>query len=199
MKNGYVLNCRNEKSAVYIDPGDEVLQVIDYIKQKELVLEAVIATHAHMDHICGIGTLKREFDVPVYLHRDDEFIYNGLTEQSRFFGMNYAPAPPVDVYMEDGNVLCFGSLELEVFHTPGHSPGEVCLKSGEHMFTGDLIFAGSVGRTDLPGGDMDVLMNSIRRVIVPLPGETSLWPGHGPGTTVSRELTGNPFRNSFLP
>jgi len=198
MKNGYVLTIGDEKDAVYIDPGDEVVQVIDFIRQKGLDLKAIVATHAHMDHICGIRTLKQEMDVPIYLHQDDEFIYSGLSEQSRYFGMNYEPAPPVDAYMEDGSILRFGSIELEVFHTPGHSPGGVCLKNGRNMFTGDLIFAGSVGRTDLPGGDMEVLMNSIRRVIVPLPAETVLWPGHGPKTTSGHELERNPFRNSFL-
>ena len=199
MKNGYILTLGSRKEAVYIDPGDEVVQAMEYIRQGWLGLQAVVATHAHMDHICGIRHLKKEVDVPVYLHRDDEFIYAGLSEQSRFFGMNYESPPPVDIYLEDGKILSFGGIELEVFHTPGHSPGGVCLKNGKNMFTGDLIFAGSVGRTDLPGGDMEVLMNSIRRVIVPLPGDTVLWPGHGPQTTAGFELERNPFRNSFLP
>ncbi len=199
MKNGYVIALPADRKAVYIDPGDEAGQMIGFIKQNGLQLQAVIATHAHMDHICGIGTVKKEWDVPIYLHPDDEFIYSGLQEQSRYFGMNYKPAPPVDFYMEDGQVLCFGGLEIKVRHSPGHSPGGVCLEVGNNVFTGDLIFAGSVGRTDLPGGDMDVLMNSIRRIIVPLPEETSLWPGHGPRTTAGREIRSNPFRKSFLP
>lgn len=199
MKNGYVVACAGENEAVYIDPGDEAGQMISFIEKNDLLLQAVIATHAHMDHICGIGTVKKRWDVPVYLHREDGFIYSGLEEQSRYFGMNYQPPPPVDFYMEEGQVLCFGELELKVYHTPGHSPGGVCLEAGDNLFTGDMIFAGSVGRTDLPGGDFDVLMNSIRRMIAPLPEEQSLWPGHGPRTTVGQELRGNPFRNSFLP
>lgn len=199
MKNGYVVACAGESEAVYIDPGDEAGQVISFIEKNDLQLQAVIATHAHMDHICGIGTVKKRWDVPVYLHREDEFIYSEMEVQSRYFGMNYSPPPPVDFYMEEGQVLSFGGLELKVYHTPGHSPGGVCLEAGDNLFTGDLIFAGSVGRTDLPGGDYDVLMNSIQRIIVPLPESRSLWPGHGPRTTVGQELKGNPFRNSFFP
>ncbi|MFH1964334.1 MAG: MBL fold metallo-hydrolase [Acidobacteriota bacterium] len=199
MKNGYVVACTGESEAVYIDPGDEVGQVISFIEKNDLQLQAVIATHAHMDHICGIGTVKKRWDVPVYLHREDEFIYSEMEVQSRYFGMNYSPPPPGDFDMEEGQVLSFGGLELKVYHTPGHSPGGVCLEAGDNLFTGDLIFAGSVGRTDLPGGDYDVLMNSIQRIIVPLPESQSLWPGHGPRTTVGQELKGNPFRNSFLP
>jgi hydroxyacylglutathione hydrolase len=199
MKNGYVVACAADRKAVYLDPGDEAGQMISFIESNHLQLEAVIATHGHMDHICGIGEVKKKLDVPVYLHRDDEFIYTGLETQSRYFGMSYKPAPPCENYLEDGQVLNFGGLELKVYHTPGHSPGGVCLEAGNNLFTGDLIFAGSVGRTDLPGGDHDVLMNSIRRMIVPLPEERVLWPGHGPRTTVGAELKGNPFRNSFLP
>ncbi len=199
MKNGYVVGTAGDRKAVYIDPGDEAGQMIRFIEKNDLSLQAVLATHGHMDHICGIGTVLAKWKVPVYLHREDEFIYSGLGEQSRYFGMNYSPAPPVDHYLEDGQVLSFGELEFKVYHTPGHSPGGVCLEKGDNLFTGDLIFAGSVGRTDLPGGDMETLMDSIRRRIASFPEDTILWPGHGPRTTVGNELRSNPFRNSFLP
>ncbi len=199
MKNGYVVASSVDRKAVYIDPGDEAGQMISFIEKNNLLLQAVIATHAHMDHICGIGIVKKKWEVPVCLHQDDEFIYSALQEQSRYFGMNYKPAPPVDIYLEDGQVLKYGELELKVRHSPGHSPGSVCLETGNNVFTGDLIFAGSVGRTDLPGGDMEVLMNSIREIIVPLPEDTSLWSGHGPRTTAGQERRSNPFKNSFLP
>jgi len=198
MKNGYIVASALDQTAVYLDPGDEASGMIGFIEERGFRLEAVIATHAHIDHINGIGTVKRKWDVPVYLHPDDEFIYAGLEAQGRFFGVDCSTAPPVDVHLSDGQVLDFGDLSFRVRHTPGHSPGGVCLEIGDNVFTGDLIFAGSVGRTDLPGGDMEVLMDSIRRVIVPLPEETVLWPGHGPRTTVGRELRSNPFRNGFL-
>lgn len=199
MKNGYLVGTETDRKAVYIDPGDESVQIIGLIKERGFSLEAILLTHGHMDHICGVGSVKEKWDVPIYLHQADQFIYDGLQEQSRFFGMNYSPAPPVDRYLEDMQSLRFGSLELKVYHTPGHSPGGVCLEIGENVFSGDLIFAGSVGRSDLPGGDMDTLMRSIREMMEALPETSILWPGHGPKTSVGRELKTNPFRNSFLP
>ena len=198
MKNGYILGSKNDRNAVYIDPGDEAGQMISYLQDKELSLQAVIATHGHMDHVCGIAQVREKWDVPIYLHPDDEFIYSGIKQQAQFFGLDCVPAPPVDHYLRDEQELEFGEIRLKVYHTPGHSPGGVCLETGDHLFTGDLIFAGSVGRTDLPGGDMESLMKSIRERIVPLPKEQILWPGHGPRTTVGEELKNNPFRNSFL-
>lgn len=198
MKNGYILGSKNDRKAVYIDPGDEAGQMISYLRENSLALQAIIATHGHLDHVCGIAEVKSVWNVPIYLHPDDEFIYSGIKQQGRFFGMDCDHAPPVDHHLRDKQELEFGEIKLKVYHTPGHSPGGVCLETGENLFTGDLIFAGSVGRTDLPGGDMEMLMRSIRETIVPLPESRILWPGHGPRTTVGEELRSNPFRNAFL-
>ncbi len=192
-KNGYVLSCVQTGEATFIDPGDEAPQLLDWIEEKELRLTSITLTHAHMDHICGVGAVKEVWDVPIFLHPDDLFLYDRLEEQSRMFGMNYPPAPPVDQEIAEGDLLSVGDLRLSTLHTPGHSPGSVSLVLDDHVFCGDVIFAGSIGRTDLPGGSLEILMSSIRDKILPLGDDRHLLSGHGPGTTVGRERVTNPF------
>ena len=198
MKNGYVLACRATGQAVYIDPGDEANELLDFVNGKSLNLISIVNTHGHMDHICGNRIVKQSCDIPIYLHRDDEFLYSALRKQGQWFGFDYEPAPSVDRYLEDEQTLQVGNLELRVHHTPGHSPGSVCLEVGDHVFCGDLIFAGSVGRTDLPGGAPRLLLRMIRERILPLGEDKILHPGHGPSTTVGRERLTNPFLNGEL-
>jgi hydroxyacylglutathione hydrolase len=198
MKNGYVLACRETRKAVYIDPGDEADEMLDFLRESELSLVSILNTHGHMDHICGNRTVKQACDVPIYLHRDDQFLYSALRKQGKWFGFEYEPAPPVDCYFEDEQTLPVGNLEVRVLHTPGHSPGSVSLQVEEHVFCGDLIFAGSVGRTDLPGGAPRLLLRMIRERILPLGENKVLHPGHGPSTTVGRERLTNPFLNGEL-
>lgn len=198
MKNGYVLACPETLHAVYIDPGDEAAQTVDWIREQGLELQAVLNTHAHMDHICGNLQVKQVWDVPIYLHPDDAFLYEALPKQGQWFGFRYDPAPPVDRYYREGDSVPVGNLTVRILHTPGHSPGSVCLQTGDHVFCGDLIFAGSVGRTDLPGGAPRLLIQMIREKILCLPDSTQLYPGHGPATTVGRERLTNPFLNGEL-
>jgi glyoxylase-like metal-dependent hydrolase (beta-lactamase superfamily II) len=198
MKNGYLLACPRTGKAAYIDPGDEVEEMLSWFEGQGLELAAILNTHAHMDHICGIRRLKERRDVPVYLHAADEFLYNALSQQGEWFGFRYDPAPPVDRYLAEGDVIPLGDLQIRVLHTPGHSPGSVSLVVGQHVFCGDLIFSGSVGRTDLPGGDPRLLLRMIREKILSLTDSTVLHPGHGPATTVGRERVTNPFLNGEL-
>jgi hydroxyacylglutathione hydrolase len=193
MKNGYVLACPQSRQAAYIDPGDEAPLLVDWIKQRNLQLQAVINTHGHLDHISGVSKVKQEWAVPVYLHRGDEEYYHALSQQAQWFGLDYPPAPGIDRYLEDGQELEVGNLRLKVHHTPGHSPGGVCLEVDGHLFCGDLIFAGSVGRTDLPGGSYETLIKSIREKVLPLGDDMILHPGHGPDTTIAKERQFNPF------
>ncbi|HSR50149.1 MAG TPA: MBL fold metallo-hydrolase [Acidobacteriota bacterium] len=193
MKNGFVLACKATQQAAYIDPGDEAPQLLEWIEQKQLKLVSIPLTHAHMDHITGVGEVKAEHDVPIYLHPDDAQLYEGLEQQGIMFGFPCQPAPPYDHDLKEGDKLQVGRLTLDVIHTPGHSPGHVCFVVGQHVFCGDAVFAGSIGRTDLPGGDYNTLINSIREKILPLGDEKILHPGHGPDTTVERERQTNPF------
>lgn len=192
-KNGYVLFCRETKRAAYLDPGDEVERMLEWIDDEGLTLECVLNTHGHLDHISGIRTLKGLYSVPVYLHRHDEELYDSLVQQGNWFGLQFEAPPKIDGYLEDGQIVKVGNLEIKVVHTPGHSPGSVCLVVGDHVFCGDLIFAGSVGRVDLPGGSGPILMESIETRILTLPDETVLLPGHGNATSVGAERYGNPF------
>lgn len=204
MKNGYVLACASTGQAAIIDPGDEVDQLLVLIAGMKIDVRAILLTHAHVDHISGVATARKAFGAPVYLHRDDLFLYDRAVQQGAMFGLTVGVQPPVDVFFEHGMRLDVGNLEVRVHHTPGHCPGEVCLQvgsagtPGRHLFVGDSLFAGSIGRTDLPGGDYDVLMRSIVSVIFPLGDEATVYPGHGPATTVGRERTTNPFVLDYL-
>jgi glyoxylase-like metal-dependent hydrolase (beta-lactamase superfamily II) len=155
-------------------------------------------THAHIDHVTGVRAAKDAYDVPVYLHRDDLFLYEGTVQQGAMFGFKVSQPPPIDIFY-DMTPIHFGDYEVRVHHTPGHCPGGVCLQigrtgaAGEHLFVGDTLFAGSIGRTDLPGGDYDVLMESITGVLFPLGDDKIVHPGHGADTTIRRERETNDF------
>ena len=199
-KNGFVVGCERTREAVLIDPGDEADQLIAAVHEAGVDVRYVLLTHAHVDHVSGVAAAKEAFDAPVYLHEADLFLYDVAEQQGAMFGLTVRQPPPVDAFY-DGSVITFGDYEVRVLHTPGHCPGGVCLqigKAGEpghgrHLFVGDTLFAGSIGRTDLPGGDYDVLMRSITRVLFPLGDDAVVHPGHGPDTTIGRERTTNPF------
>jgi hydroxyacylglutathione hydrolase len=202
-KNGFVVGCERTREAVLIDPGDEVDQLLGAVQELEVEPQYILLTHAHVDHITGVAFARETFDVPVYLHRDDLFLYERAVDQGAMFGFKVRQPPPVDAYY-DGSPVLFGDYEVTIHHTPGHCPGGVCLQigrkdtAGDHLFVGDTLFAGSIGRTDLPGGDYDVLMRSITQVLFPLGDEAIVHPGHGPDTTIRRERTTNPFVLEYL-
>jgi glyoxylase-like metal-dependent hydrolase (beta-lactamase superfamily II) len=198
-KNGFVVGCEETREAVLIDPGDEVEGLLAFAKRQELRMRHILLTHAHVDHITGVGAAKRALDVPVYLHRDDLFLYERAREAGAMFGLRVEPQPPIDVFYSLPQVITFGAYEVRPYHTPGHCPGGVCLqigKTGEvgkHLFVGDTLFAASIGRTDLPGGDYNTLMTSIRTVLFAFDDESIVYPGHGPTTTIGHERRTNPF------
>jgi hydroxyacylglutathione hydrolase len=199
MKNGYVLGCEHTREGVVIDPGDEVELLLKTVADHGLSIRYILLTHAHMDHITGVGRAKQALGAPVGLHRDDNFLYEAVVHQGLAFGFHVDPQPPVDFFYEDGGGWQFGRYEVRVHHTPGHSPGGVCLvvssegASDRTLFVGDTLFAGSIGRTDLPGGDLPTLIRSIRSVLFSFPDETPVYSGHGPVTTIGREKRTNPF------
>ena len=202
-KNGFVVGCERTGKAVVIDPGDEVDELLGAIQQLDVQVSHILLTHAHIDHITGVAAAKRALDVPVYLHKDDLPLYEHVAEQGAMFGVRVEAQPPIDVFY-DGTPIFFGGYEVRAHHTPGHCPGGVCLQVGPkgesstHLFVGDTLFAGSIGRTDLPGGNYDVLMRSITEVIFPLGDGAPVHPGHGPDTTVARERATNPFVLEYL-
>lgn len=201
MKNGFVLGCPRTKEGIVIDPGDEVDQLIAAARAHDLRIVRVLLTHAHLDHVTGVGAAKDAFGVPVYLHRDDQPMYDAAVQQGLMFGLRVEQPPPVDAHyaMTDDEQLGFGDFAVDVLHTPGHCPGGVCLAIGprdsaeRELYVGDTLFAGSIGRTDLPGGDHETLLASIRNVLFRFPDETVVHPGHGPSTTIGEEKRTNPF------
>jgi hydroxyacylglutathione hydrolase len=198
-KNGFVVGCEETREAVLIDPGDEVQSLLDYAERNGLKIRHILLTHAHVDHVTGVAAAKRALNVPIYLHRDDLFLYDHAVETGAMFGLRVEPQPPIDVFYAPGQVITFGNYEVRAFHTPGHCPGGVCLQigkkgeTGNELFVGDTLFAGSIGRTDLPGSDYDVLMASIRTVLFPFGDDARVHPGHGPSTTIGDERRTNPF------
>lgn len=200
-KNGYVVACEETGEAVLIDPGDEVDDLLRVIRATASDVKAILLTHAHLDHITGVGRARQELGVPIWLHRDDLFLYDGVVEQALMFGMEVDRQPPVDCFYEPGMPFRFGRYVADPLHTPGHCPGGVCLAIGRadgesrELFVGDTLFAGSIGRTDLPGGDHAALLRSIRDVLLAFPDDAIVYPGHGPDTTIGRERRTNPFLN----
>jgi hydroxyacylglutathione hydrolase len=204
-KNGYVLGCERTKAAVYIDPGDEVETLLAFISEQGLNVSHILLTHAHVDHISGVAEAKRRLKAPIYLHPDDQFLYDNAERMGAMFGIAVEQPPPVDHYYDGKGSIAFGDYQIGVHHTPGHAPGAVCLavtKAGDAgapaLFAGDNLFAGSIGRTDLPGGDYDVLMKAITEVLFAFPDESIVYSGHGPATTIGRERRSNPFVLEYL-
>jgi len=198
-KNGFVVGCETTRESIVIDPGDEVRELVSFVREEHLVVKHILLTHAHIDHVTGVGFASQTFGVPVYLHRADLFLYERAADQAVMFGLPVPELPDVDAFYEEGQVIAFGEYVARPLHTPGHCPGGVCLQvgrkteAGEDLFVGDTLFAGSIGRTDLPGGDYDTLLTSIRNVLLPLGDTARVYPGHGPMTTIGQERRTNPF------
>lgn len=198
-KNGFVLGCSQTREAVVIDPGDEVDQLLQVVKSQQLHATNILLTHAHVDHVTGVGRAKAALGVPIGLHADDLPLYERAPQQAALFGLRVDPLPPIDFFLEPGTAVGVGRHQLRVHHTPGHCPGGVCLElqqSGEAvpwLFVGDTLFAGSIGRTDLPGGDYATLIRSIRGVLFAFGDQARVFPGHGPETTIGEERRSNPF------
>ena len=201
-KNGFVVACERTRQAVVIDPGDDVAEQLAIVRRASVTVTMILLTHAHLDHVTGVGTAKAALGVDVWLHADDLFLYEGVSEQGRMFGLDVKPQPRPDRFYQDGESLTFGDYVVDIKHTPGHCPGGVCLaigRSGEigrELFVGDTLFAGSIGRTDLPGGDLDTLLSAIRTELFAYPDATVVHSGHGPDTTIGTERKSNPFLSS---
>jgi glyoxylase-like metal-dependent hydrolase (beta-lactamase superfamily II) len=202
-KNGFLVACERTGEGAVIDPGDEVDEILAAANAYAVRVRYILLTHAHFDHISGVEAAKNALNAPIYLHKDDMFLYERAAQQAARFGMTIQQPPPVDVHYDLSPVF-FGDYEVQVHHTPGHCPGGVCLQvgtrgeRGEHLFVGDTLFAGSIGRTDLPGGDYTVLMHSIVDVLFSLGDAAIVHPGHGPDTTIARERASNPFVLEYL-
>jgi len=191
-ENSYLVVDETTARAALIDPGAEGERLIAAVEQSNATLEAIWVTHGHVDHVGAIAAVKRRWDVPVWLHALDEPLYRNAQRQADHFGIPFDPPPPAERALVDGARLALGGLAFTVMHAPGHSPG-LCVIHGEGAaFAGDLLFAGSIGRTDLPLSDGARMQESLARV-QSLDDATVVYPGHGPATTIGGERQTNPF------
>ncbi len=191
--NCYILGCETTRKAAVIDPGGHVDQILALLERLELQLELVINTHGHFDHVGGNRQLLEATGVDLLLHEKDQELLNLATEHAANFGLPTEISPPPNRLLQGGEEVEVGELKIKVLHTPGHTPGGICLLVEDQVIVGDTLFAGSIGRTDLPGGNHQQLLRSIRTQLLPLPDATVAHPGHGPATTIGREKVYNPF------
>jgi glyoxylase-like metal-dependent hydrolase (beta-lactamase superfamily II) len=194
--NCYVVGDKKSKDAIVIDPGDEPERIIEVINENNFKVGAIVCTHAHFDHIGVVGDIQKHTGGKILIHEKDREIYRGAKDQAALWGFNVDDVPEPDGYIREGEKIQVGKLEFEVLHTPGHSPGGICLYGEGIVFTGDTLFQGSVGRTDFFGGDMEKLKNSFKRLLE-LPEDTKVFSGHGPDTTIKKERKENFFRDEI--
>ncbi len=190
--NCFIVSDESKHEALVVDPGAEPDKILRFIEGNKLAVNYIVCTHAHFDHVGAVAAIKEKTEASIVVHKDELDIYAGVKDQGALWGFSIQQPPQPDKLVEEGTVLRVGGLEFTVFHTPGHSPGGICLYRAGVLISGDLIFAGSVGRTDFLGGSIDALKTSFNRIIS-LPSDTKIFPGHGPQTTVGTEKKMNFF------
>jgi len=208
--NCHILGDAETREALVLDPGDEIKRIEAILVRHKLTVRAIVSTHAHIDHVGGIAKLVRATGAPVLMHEADMPLYQHLDVQAAWIGVPTPETAKVDQFLRDGDSVRWGAFEARVLHTPGHSPGSVALylpseqpvsvpgalaaaAEAPRLFAGDTLFAGSIGRTDLWGGSLEEILESIREKLLRLPEETIVYPGHGPTTTIGEERESNPF------
>ncbi|MBM4053569.1 MAG: MBL fold metallo-hydrolase [Planctomycetes bacterium] len=191
--NCYIIGSKTDNTAAVIDAGGNVKEIVNILKKRNLTLKYIINTHAHFDHVGGVSELHDLTGAPFLLHKEDSPLLDFLNEQSDFFGLPSIPKPIINKHLIDNEEIALGDDAIRIIHTPGHSPGCVCFLLNDTVFTGDTLFAGSIGRTDLYGGSIDTLINSVKTRLFTLEDKVLVYPGHGPVTTIGQEKKHNPF------
>ncbi len=196
--NCYILGDEDTREAVVIDPGGNARDILASIEKHQLRVVAIVNTHAHFDHVGALHSIRAETGAPFVLHEDEVAMLRAAQSSAAMFGLSIPSQSPPERLVKDGDHVDVGNISLQVLHTPGHTPGGICLLNEKHVFVGDTLFQGSIGRTDFPGGDYGTLMRSIREKLLPLPDDTIIHPGHGALTTIGEEKTLNPFLRPLM-
>ena len=191
--NCFIVACPRSRDALVIDPGDDGERILAAIRAANWRVVRIVNTHGHFDHIGANRTLVDVTGAELLIHGLDLPLLQKAQTHAQVYGLRTEPSPVPDRLLSDGDTVDCGELSCQVIHLPGHSPGGIALLCGEHLFAGDVLFAGSIGRTDLPGGDHRLLVSGIRSKLWVLPGDTIVHPGHGPDTTIAREMRSNPY------
>lgn len=191
--NCYILYSEKEREGIIVDPGGDVEDIVKFVKENDIDIKNIVLTHGHGDHIGGVKELKDELQVDLLIHEADvEMLKDDNKNLSSIMAIGSIEISP-DGFLSDGDIVEFGDVKLSVIHTPGHTLGGICLFADDKLISGDTLFKGSIGRTDLEGGDYESILNSIREKLLVLPDHTIVYPGHGPETTIEYEKNNNPF------
>lgn len=193
----YIIGCQRTKEALVIDPAGDEERIVRRVREKGFTLKYIVNTHGHSDHTCGNSKVKELTGAKIIVHELDNEMFNSAQGQEMARQWGFEPSPPADITVKDGDAIIVGDVSLEVIHTPGHTPGGMCLLSDGNLFSGDTLFVGGIGRTDLPGASHNQFMKSIKERLLALPNETIVWPGHDygdePSSTIGIEKGYNPW------
>ena len=193
MANCFIVGCDETKEAVVIDPGDETDRILSALSESSLSVKYILNTHGHFDHVGGNRKMKAATGADILIHSLDAPMLNQLAASAAAWGLNAEDSPSPDRMLKAGDTISFGTLQFNVIHTPGHTPGGVSFHTNGVVFVGDTLFADSIGRTDFPGGDYDTLLASIQKSLFQLGDDVRVFSGHGPETTIGQEKQSNPF------
>ncbi len=191
--NCYLINKSDSQKCVIIDPGGDAELLLNKLLELNLELQAVLITHGHIDHVIALSEISKKIPVPVYAHKDDKQMLENIKIQGQMFGLSEFEQPKVSNWIQESDVIEIAGLKFRILHTPGHSPGGCCYFFNSEIFVGDTLFESSIGRTDLPGGDHELLISSIKTKLFSLPDAMIVYPGHGEKTTIGHEKKYNPF------
>lgn len=198
--NCYIIADEHAREAIVIDPGGDAQKISDALRQHRLRVTQIVNTHAHFDHCGAIDDIRREWGAPFAIHSAEKDMLASANTTARMFGLDMAPVKPPDRWLEEGDMVTAANVHLQVIHTPGHSPGGICLYDAQNkiLFSGDTLFHGSIGRTDFPGCSLSDLLTSIKTKLLTLPGDTTVYPGHGVATSIGEENLLNPFLKNYV-